>query len=66
MKYMENHPDVYAEHFSYRKGAKLIPFKKHAHIARKLRKLEGKPRFWDYEEEEEEEEDEEEEGEIED
>jgi|SRR5271169_383148 len=43
--------DIFATQFSYRKGARLIPFKKDAQIARKLRKLEGHPRFWDYEEE---------------
>jgi len=47
--------DIFTTHFSYRKGSKLMPFKKDGHIARKLRKLEGQPRFWDYEEEEEEE-----------
>ena len=44
---------VYTTLFSYRKGAKLVPLKKVGHIARKFRKLEGHPRFWDYEEEEE-------------
>jgi hypothetical protein len=45
-------PEVYAVHFSYRKGTKLMLFKNEVHIARKFRKLEGNPRFWDYEEEE--------------
>jgi len=46
--------------FSYRKGSKLVPLKKSAQIARIFRKLEGHPRFWDYEEDEKGEESEEE------
>lgn len=45
--------EAFAEHFSYRKGNKLLPLKNPAHIARKFRKLEGNPQFWDYVEEEE-------------
>ena len=47
-------PEAFAEHFSYRKGNKLVPFKSTSHIARQFRKMEGKPRFWDYADEEEE------------
>jgi hypothetical protein len=46
--------DAFTEHFSYRKGNKMILFKKDAHIARQLRRLQGSPRFWDYIEEDEE------------
>ena len=38
--------------FSYRKGSQLVPLKKAAQIARRYRKIEGHPRFWDYEEDE--------------
>jgi hypothetical protein len=41
-------PKAFAEHFSYRKGNKLILLKNPSHIARQLRKMEGCPRFWDY------------------
>jgi hypothetical protein len=39
--------------FCYRKGNKTKVLVKPALIARKLRNLEGKPRFWDYPDEEE-------------
>lgn len=45
-------PKVFAEHFSYRKGNKLVLLKSTSHIARQLRKIEGNPRFWDYVDEE--------------
>lgn len=45
--------DEFAKHFSYRKGKKLLPLKNPAHIARRLRKMEGNPQFWDYADEEE-------------
>jgi hypothetical protein len=38
----------FAQCFSYRKGSKTVVLKKPAHIARKLRELEGSPAFWDY------------------
>lgn len=46
-------PTVFAEHFSYRKGNKLVPLKNPSHIARQLRKIEECPRFWDYADEDE-------------
>lgn len=45
-------PEDYAAIFSYRKGKKRIPLKQDAQIARKFRKIEGEPRFWDYDDEE--------------
>jgi hypothetical protein len=44
--------EEFVEHFSYRKGNKMMPLKTDAHIARKFRKMEGRPTFWDYAEEE--------------
>ena len=46
----------FIKHFSYRKGSKTMVFKKVAHIARQLRKIEGDFRYWDYPDEEEDEE----------
>ena len=46
-------PDEFVMHFSYRKGNKILPLKNSTHIARKLRKIEGNPRFWDHPDEEE-------------
>lgn len=46
--------EEFTAHFSYRKGNKMISLKTDAHIARKFRKMEGNPTFWDYAEEEEE------------
>ena len=39
--------EAFTEAFSYRKGNKRIPLKKVDVIARKYRKMIGKPRFWD-------------------
>jgi len=44
--------EAFIEHFSYRKGNRMLPLKNPAHIARRLRKIEGNPQFWDYTEEE--------------
>jgi hypothetical protein len=50
-------PIEFAQHFSYRKGAKKIVLSNAGEIARRYRKLEGHPRFWDFNEDERDEED---------
>jgi hypothetical protein len=47
--------DEFAQHFSYRKGSKKVVLSSVAEIARRYRKLEGHPRFWDFDEDKDEE-----------
>ena len=55
-KQLYKDPKLFAEYFFYRKGNKLVLFKRPSHIAQQLRKIENNPRFWDYTDEEVEEE----------
>ena len=40
--------EAFIQYFSYRKGNRMLPLKNSAHIARRLRKIEGNPQFWNY------------------
>jgi hypothetical protein len=48
--------DEFAQHFSYRKGSKKVVLSSVAEIARRYRKLDGHPRFWDFDEDKDDEE----------
>ena len=53
-KMQYNTPDLFAQHFSYRKGNKQIVLTTNSSIARQYRKINKEYQYWDSFEEEEE------------